>query len=162
MSAPAEELESIRMVREIAAPARRVYDAWVDPEMLLRWIGPERYIATRAEVDPRVGGQADIRGIKSDGAEAGSFHWEFVEIDPPRRLVFSFAFGGPGEEIEEHRSRMTLEFREQGPEATELILVHDRLGAAPPGGHQGVNTGWTQATGKLARYLETGISENAS
>ena len=158
---PAGQDEAVRIVRNIAVPAEKVYDAFTDPEQLLRWMGPDGYRATRAEVDLRVGGSCDI-WVETDGAAAGSFHWEFVEIDPPKRLVFSFAFGGPGEEIDDHRSRMTLDFKEEGPEATELTLVHDRLGAAPPGGHQGVNTGWTQATGKLVRYLETGISENAA
>lgn len=137
----------------IAVPIEKVYDAFVNPDQLMRWMGPENWKATRAEVDARIGGSADIWVERSSG-EGGSFHWEFVEIDPLKRLVFSFAFGGPGKEIDEHRSRMTLEFREQGPDSTELTLIHDRLGAAPPGGHAGVNTGWTQALGKLAKFLE--------
>lgn len=161
MSPAADQGEAVRIVRNIAVPAAKVYEAFVDPGQLLRWMGPEGYRATRAEVEARIGGSCDI-WVERDGTEAGSFHWEFVEMDPPRKLVFSFAFGGPGHELDEHRSRMTLEFREEGPESTELTLVHDRLGDAAPGGHEGVNTGWTQATDKLVRYLETGRSENAS
>ncbi len=161
MSPVTGEEEAVRIVREIAVPSQRVYEAFTDPEQLLRWMGPEGFTATRAEVDLRIGGSCDI-WVSRDGEPAGSFHWEFAEIDPPNRLVFSFAFGGPGEEIEEHRSRMTLEFRENGAGSTELTLVHDRLGAAPPGGRQGVTTGWTQATDKLTRYLETGKSAQPS
>lgn len=150
---PTEEPEAVRIVRKIAVPVERVYDAFVNPEQLVRWMGPEGFHATRAEVDPQIGGAADI-WIAKEGSDAGTFRWEFVEMDPPKRLVFSFAFGGPGGELETHRSRMTLEFRERGPEETELTLTHDRLGAAPPGGPQGVKTGWTQAVGKLAAYLE--------
>ncbi|HTU13557.1 MAG TPA: SRPBCC domain-containing protein [Solirubrobacterales bacterium] len=159
MSPSTDESEAVRIVRSIAVPAEKVYDAFVNPEQLLRWIGPEGYSATEVEMDPTVGGSADISIIRGD-EDAGSFHWEFIEMDPPRRLVFSFAFGGPGGELEAHRSRMTLEFREQGPEATELTLVHDRLGAAPPGGHVGVTTGWTQALVKLVQYLEEGEAGN--
>ena len=161
MSQTTDQDEAVRIVREIGAPVEKVYAAFVEPEQLLRWMGPEGYVATRAEVDPRIGGSCRI-WVAKDGEDAGSFHWEFVEMDPPRRLVFSFAFGGLGDEVDDHRSRMTLEFRETGPGATELTLVHDRLGAAPPGGHQGVHTGWTQATDKLVRYLETGTSEVVS
>jgi len=154
MSPSTEEDEAVRIVRNIAVPVQRVYDAFTDPEMLVRWMGPEGYRATRAEVDARIGGSCRI-WVSLDGEDAGSFLWEFVEMTPPERLVFSFAFGGPGEVLEEHRSRMTLEFREEGVDETELTLTHDRLGAAPPGGHAGVYTGWTQALGKLVVYLES-------
>jgi len=153
MTPSTDESEAVRIVRNIAVPVENVYGAFINPEQLLRWMGPDGFHATRAEVDPRIGGSCDI-WVAQDGGDAGSFHWEFVEMDPPNRLVFSFAFGGPGEELETHRSRMTLEFKERGPEETELTLVHDRLGSAPPGGPQGVNTGWTQALGKLVIYLE--------
>ena len=161
MSPLTEEEEAVRIVRNIEAPVGKVYGAFTDPDQLLRWMGPEGWKATRAEVDLRIGGSCDI-WVAKDGSDAGSFHWEFVEIDPAKRLVFSFAFGGPGEEIEDHRSRMSLEFKETGPGTTELTLVHDRLGAAPPGGHQGVNTGWTQATDKLVAYLESDSAEVVS
>ena len=156
MSAPAEELESIRMVREIAAPARRVYDAWVDPDMLLRWIGPERYIATRAEVDPRVGGQADIRGIREDGT-AGIFNWDFVEMVPGERLVLSFAFADRLEEPDAHRSLLTLEFSEVGPARTELTLIHEGLKPRSPQDAAGVTRGWGQVIGRLVTYLESDV-----
>lgn len=160
MSPSTEENEAVRIVRNIQAPVGRVYDAFTVPDQLLRWMGPEGWRATRAEVDLRIGGSCDIWVAKEDG-EAGSFHWEFVEIDPKRRLVFSFAFGGPGEEVDGHRSRMSLEFKETGPGTTELTLVHDRLGAASPD-RRDVHTGWTQATTKLVAYLEAGDAGAAS
>jgi len=153
--------EAMRITREIAAPADRVYEAWVDPEMLIRWIGPERYIATRADVDPRVGGGADIRGIKEDGT-AGIFNWDFVEMVPNERLVLSFAFADREEEPDAHRSLLTLEFREQAPDRTELTLVHERLEAGSPQDAAGVTTGWGQVLGRLVTYLESGTGRGDS
>ncbi|MBK5232636.1 MAG: SRPBCC domain-containing protein [Thermoleophilia bacterium] len=48
--------------------------------------------------------------------------------------------------------RLTLEFREDGSDSTELILVHDHLGAAHP--VTNVNRGWTAVTDRLVKYLE--------
>ena len=154
MSAPAEELESVRIVREIAAPARRVYDAWIDPEMLIRWIGPERYVASRVEVDPQVGGRAGIWGERDDGS-VGIFNWEFVEMVPGERLVLDFAFADREEEPDAHRSLLTLELREQGPDRTELTLVHERLKPRSPQDAAGVTTGWGQVLGRLVAYVES-------
>lgn len=153
MSAPAEELESVRIVREIAAPVRRVYDAWIDPEMLIRWIGPERYVATRVEVEPRVGGSAGIWGEKVDGT-AGIFNWDFVEMVPDERLVLDFAFADREEDPGAHRSRLTLELRELGPELTELTLFHEGLKPRSPQDAAGVTRGWGQVLGRLVGYLE--------
>src|SRR5690606_34157688 len=46
---------AVRLERLIPAPPREVYDAWLDPALLLRWMAPG-FDVTRAEVDARVGG----------------------------------------------------------------------------------------------------------
>lgn len=153
MSRAAEPAENtVRLVREMPASPAEVYDAFIDPEKLVRWIGPGGPRETRVEADQTVGGSTDIFITKVEG-EKRHFHWEVAELDPPRRLVFDFAFGGPiGSELTSYRSRLTVEFRESGPDTTELTLVHDRL---PPETVSGVNTGWATITGRLAEFLKT-------
>lgn len=46
--------------REIAAPAERLFDAWLDTESLGTWMRPSVISETRAENDPRVGGEFRI------------------------------------------------------------------------------------------------------
>lgn len=152
------ETDAVRIVREIAVPATKVYDAFVDPEQLIRWIGPLGPEGTKLELDSKVGGRADI-WMERDGGESGSFHWEFVEMDPPKRLVMSWTFE-PGEGPEDgSRSRLTIDLREKGPELTELTLVHDRLGEISPEMRASVNEGWIRITGRLASYLESRETE---
>ncbi|MBK5232635.1 MAG: SRPBCC domain-containing protein [Thermoleophilia bacterium] len=147
------DTDAVRIVREMAAPAKDVYDAFLNPDQLMRWMGPKRFKATDVEIVPEVGGSARIT-VEAENGDRGSFDWKFVELVPDEKIVISFAFGGPNGETDTHRSRFTVSLVENAPDRTELTLVHDRLGQAPPGGHAGVNQGWTEATAKLAQMFE--------
>ncbi|MGK2956140.1 MAG: SRPBCC family protein [Solirubrobacterales bacterium] len=149
MNEAAEDTEGVRVVREMAAPAAAVYDAFLNPDQLLRWMGPRRFRATDVAVVPEVGGSAQIT-VEADNGDRGTFDWQFVELVPDEKIVISFAF----DPSEAHRSRFTVSLVENAPNRTELTLVHDRLGQAPPGGHTGVNEGWNQAMDKLLEMFE--------
>ena len=71
---PALELEV-----DIDATPEVVFSFLVDPERIVRWMG------SAATLDPRPGGAYRIRINELAAAEG-----EFVEVDPPRRVVFSF------------------------------------------------------------------------
>jgi uncharacterized protein YndB with AHSA1/START domain len=64
----------------IQARPETVFEFFVDPEKMTRWKG------TEAELDPRPGGRYRVGGIAGGATVVG----EFVEIDPPRRLVFTW------------------------------------------------------------------------
>lgn len=151
MNETSETTDVVRLVRTFEVPAQKVYDAFTDPEQLVRWIGPGGPEATRVEVDPIAGGTTDIWIAKEEG-EKRHFHWEIAEASPPNRLVLDFAFGGPiGSELTDDRSRLTVEIRDDGAGKSELTLTHDRL---PADAVKGVTTGWATITGRLADYLE--------
>ena len=154
MSTSADQYEAVRIVREIEAPAEQVYDAWVNPEQLIRWIGPEKFEVTRAEVDPQVGGAAQIWG-NQESAETGIFNWDFIEMVPPERLVLSFAFANREQDPDAHRSLLTLEIREQSPGVTALVLVHERLNPDAHDNAANVTTGWGKVLGRLVTHLES-------
>jgi len=71
------------VVREVAISARpeTVWEFLVDPRKAVRWMG------VSASLDPRPGGQYRVEVIPGEVA-AG----EFVEIDPPRRLVHTWGW----------------------------------------------------------------------
>ncbi|HXJ67098.1 MAG TPA: SRPBCC domain-containing protein, partial [Actinomycetota bacterium] len=74
------------LVREIriAAPPETVFPFFTDPRQYVRWKGRS------AELEPEPGGvyRVDIDGNVVAG--------EFVEVDPPRRVVFTWGWeGGP-------------------------------------------------------------------
>lgn len=80
------------VTKRFNVPAERVFDAWLDPAMLGRWMfGPnvreERIV--RLGTEPRVGGKfsfvVDRAGVEIDHVG------EYLEIDRPRLLVFTWA-----------------------------------------------------------------------
>lgn len=80
------------VVRHFTASAERVFDAWLDPVLLGRWMfGPavrdERIV--KLSLDPRVGGRfsfvVDRQGTAIDHVG------QYLEIDRPRLLVFTWA-----------------------------------------------------------------------
>ncbi len=56
MSTMTDKQAAVRLQRTIPAPPDRVYRAWLDPELLRRWMAPSGADVTNAEVDERVGG----------------------------------------------------------------------------------------------------------
>lgn len=109
----------LRVARRFRAPAERVFDAWLDAEWARRWLfaTPAGEIV-RAELDPRVGGRYLFvdRRYGEDVEHAG----EYLEIDRPRRLVFTF--GLPRESPDFDRVTVEIVPVEDG---CELTLTHD-------------------------------------
>ena len=83
-------LETLRITRRFNAAPERVFDAWLDPMRARRWLftspTSERNIT---ELDVRVGGKWSITD-RRDGVDYTALG-EYLEIDRPRRLVFSFS-----------------------------------------------------------------------
>ena len=118
---PVESPITVRVQRAYTHSPERVFDAWLDPALLGRWMfGPairdEEIV--RLTVDPRVGGKFSFV-VRRQGAEIDHVG-EYLEIDRPTRLVFTW---GTADNLPE-TSRVTIEIapRDGG---CELTLTHD-------------------------------------
>lgn len=88
MSTPA----TASISKRFAVPAGRVFDAWLDPALLGRWMfGPdvrdEKIV--RLATDPRVGGRFSF--VVNRGGVEVDHVGEYLVIDRPHRLVFTWA-----------------------------------------------------------------------
>jgi uncharacterized protein YndB with AHSA1/START domain len=153
MNAAQTDQPAVRLTRTIAAPPERVFRAWLDPDVLRRWLAARSMSVTRAEVDERPGGRLSIWQADATGEAAGGFESEIVELVPHERLVFSWRFVGPQRETDPGLdSRLTVTVRPVDG-GTELTLVHERLAAlraAMPHVADRVEMGWAMALDKLA------------
>lgn len=81
---------TVRVNRRFEASAERVFDAWLDPATLGRWLyATQGGQMLRVDVDPRVGGAYAIVERRPDGDAA--HYGRYLEIDRPRRLVLTLA-----------------------------------------------------------------------
>jgi uncharacterized protein YndB with AHSA1/START domain len=105
---------------------RRVYDAWLDPVLVRRWMtrnleaSPVASEVTGVDIDPRKGGKFCFSGLQ-DGKPSDSWGY-YRELDPGRRLVFTW-FIEPDEEREDN-STVTLELEPDGSD-TRATLAHE-------------------------------------
>jgi uncharacterized protein YndB with AHSA1/START domain len=149
-------IPTVRIRRTIAAPPHQVYRAWLDPDLLTRWMAPGPFEATRIEVDERVGGHFRVWHGTSEG-DAGGFEAEIVELVPDRRIAFRWGFVGPERMAGPcFDSQLVVELAEGPGHTTELTLVHDRLddlAAARPEAAGQVGVGWGMVLDKLASLV---------
>lgn len=121
--------------RDVRARPETVFAYFTDPERYTRWMG------TEAQLDARPGGVYRVR-VPGGGWAAG----QFVDVDPPHRLVFTWGWESlaevpPGSS----RVEITLEESEAG---TLLTLVHSGLPDSPAAElHE---QGWTRYLDRLA------------
>jgi uncharacterized protein YndB with AHSA1/START domain len=72
--------------RVFNAPRELLFRAWMDPDHLRRWWGPQGFSNTFHEFDPRPGGHWRFVMHGPDGTDYQN-HSVFVEIVPPERIV---------------------------------------------------------------------------
>lgn len=125
------------VVREIQIAARpeTVFAFLIDPEKLARWKG------RTAQVDPRPGG---IFRVDIDGKNIAS--GAYLEIEPSRRVVFTFGWEGPGSPLPPGSSTVEVTLVPDG-EGTLLRLRHFGLAEALRARHA---EGWEHYLPRLA------------
>ena len=127
--------EVLEVSVHIAALPETVFAYFTDPARYVLWMG------TQAELEPRPGGV--YRVIMRDGVEASG---EFLEVDPPRRLVFSWGWNhdhavSPGST----RVEVTLAEEDGG---TRVVLRHAGLPDSDQRSHH--RGGWEMYLTRLA------------
>jgi uncharacterized protein YndB with AHSA1/START domain len=105
------------VTRTVNGPARLVFDAWTKAELLERWWTPKSFPITllSCETDPRVGGTYRL----TFGFEGSTFEFfgRYLEVDPPRRLVWTNDEGEEGGQV------TTVTFEET--DGRTRVVIHD-------------------------------------
>lgn len=136
--------------RTIRASPERLFQAWTEPEHLVRWWGPAGIQCVGAEVDLRVGGRYRIGNRLPDGRTlwiAG----EFELIERPNRLRYTWRLEG-ADQTPEH---VTVRFQPVG-EDTDVVVTHERI--ATPAIRDEHERGWTGCLEGLERYVAGAVA----
>jgi uncharacterized protein YndB with AHSA1/START domain len=131
--------------RVIPAPPRTVFEAWLDPEALRRFMCPAPGTSvTRAECDPRVGGKFLV--VMNVGGQDLPHRGEYLEIERYTRIVFTWLSAHAGE-----GSRVTLHFAESPGGQTKLTLEH--VGLADAEIRTRHHSGWSSILAELSAVV---------
>ena len=80
---------TLTVSRLIKADAKRIYDAWLDPAMLSRFMRPDADVTIpKATNDPRVGGRFDI--LMQAGEKQIPHAGTYLDLTPHSRIVFTW------------------------------------------------------------------------
>lgn len=112
------DLPTIRIVRDFEAPADRVYRAFTDPDLVVRWLGPRDIDMQIASWDARTGGSYRY-SARSAGTEVASFYGSFHELRPAQRLVQTFTYVGEPDAV----SLETTTFSDLGAGRTRVTTL---------------------------------------
>jgi len=147
----------------IAAPPERVFQAISDPEQLSRWWGQNGlYRITDRAADLRPGGKWWCAGVGADGTKF-SVEGEYLEIDPPRRLVHTWiaSYQGPLKTVVywDLEPQAVHGLHPSGPKkagtGTVVKLRHEGFVGAPQAAISH-GEGWKRVFGWLEAYVERG------
>lgn len=138
------ELKSV-----LAGPRERIFRTLTEPAALARWWGPSGFTTPEIELDLTVGGGYRF-GMQPPSGDLFHLAGEFLEIDPPSRLVYTFRWEEPDPDDQETVVRLSLDAvgeatevsLSQGEFATEARLMLHR-------------SGWTDSFVKLRQVIES-------
>ena len=120
-------------------PIEAVWAALTDRATLASWLMPNDF-------EPRVGHRFTL----DDPAVDCHVTCQVLELDPPRRMVWSWHAGAEGETV----TRVTFELAAApgGAGGTRLVMRHE--GDTTPAQRDSVGAGWAQKLPALRRWLE--------
>ena len=145
---------SLKHVRRIRATVEDVFNAFVDPEEIVHWWGPDEGPTLSAETDLRVGGKFRVVFRTMDG-ERHESQGEYLEIDRPRRLVMAWWWATSPD----LRTRVTVSI-DPIDDGAQLTVVHE--GFVDVSTRDSHEVGWAGTLDKLAAHLERARDEEAS
>lgn len=142
---------AVRVSRTFKASRQRVFRAWTDPELLMRWfIEPDGEMQVR-ELDLRTGGRYRLEG--RDRGRPWRIEGRYLEVTPPSKLVYTWSWDND-ENLGDPVGRdtlVTVEFRERGAE-TELVVTHERLATERARAEH--DAGWIGCLDRLGSLVE--------
>ena len=156
MIRPGPPVAAVRVERTMSASPDDVFRAFLEPDLIRQWIAPEDLHVDRVAVEATVGGRIEVWHSRN-GASTGRFEGRFLRIDPPRELVYRWAFVGTEPEQGEYFDTLvTVRLRSAPGGRTHITVVHEQLEELERGAphvHALLLPGWAECLDKLERTL---------
>ncbi len=142
---------TVHFHRVLRAPAERVFQAFVDPDAMAKWLPPHGFTGRVHSMDARVGGGYRMSFTQLGNGQTHSFGGTFLEFEPGVRLRHTDRFDDPnlpGEMV------TTVSFRTVSV-GTELSI--EQSGIPDPIPPEACCLGWQESLQLLALLVEPEI-----
>jgi uncharacterized protein YndB with AHSA1/START domain len=141
--------DELLIERVFDVPRALVWRIWAQREHMIRWLGPTAFTCTHLEMDFRPGGKWRACIVSDEYGE----NWmggEYREIEPERRIVYSFAWDADsGEPVE---TLIAVEFEDRGEGGTRQRFHQTPfLSVESRDSHIG---GWSECFDRETAYVE--------
>jgi uncharacterized protein YndB with AHSA1/START domain len=140
----------LHMQRVLRAPRPVVFRALTEPQELAKWWGPHGFTIPDVESDLRPGGGYRIAMQPPEG-DRFYLVGEFLVVDPPERLSYTFRWEDP--DPEDRETVVTLSLRDIGGTSAELVFTQGDFATER---RQALHEeGWTQSLNKLEELMSS-------
>ena len=151
MATPQAVQEELKVSRTIRASRQRVYRAWTEPELMMRWFVEADDEMRVCRIDLRKGGRYEFQGTSK--GRPWTVRGEYLEVKPPERLVYTWTWNidpAKGEPTGDD-TLVTIDFIDRGKE-TDVVVTHERFASAQARDMHA--NGWKGCLDRLSKLAE--------
>jgi uncharacterized protein YndB with AHSA1/START domain len=148
-----DSTNTIRLHRVLRAPAERVYQAFLDPDAMAKWLPPHGFTGKVHEMDARVGGGHRMSFTNLKTGKKHSFGGTYVELTPHERIRYTDKFDDPNLPGE---MQITVTLRSVIC-GTELEIVQEGVPAVIP--PEMCYLGWQESLTLLKLLVEADVPD---
>lgn len=138
--------------RVIKAPRHVVWGAWMNPETLPQWWGPDGFSCRTARIDLRTGGEWVFDMIAADGTVYPNHH-RYIEVRPEDRIRYALLWGENGPK---HADAWAALEEVNGATKVTLGMIFNTAAEFRDAKGFGAEALGLQTLGKLGRFVGVG------
>lgn len=146
----------LSFTRIINATPDKLFRAWTDPAIIVKWFTPEPWKTVRADIDLRPGGSSCIVMRSPEGQEFPN-NGVYLEVVKNKKLVFTDAFVRAWEPSNKPFMVGTITLEDLGGDKTRYTARVQHWTIADRKAHEdmGFHPGWGKATDQLEALVAT-------
>jgi uncharacterized protein YndB with AHSA1/START domain len=126
----------------VKAPADAVWQAWINPDDIMKWnAASDDWHTTAAEIDLRVGGRFSYRMEAKDGSMGFDFEGTYDQVIEKELISYKMTDG----------RKVDIEFTQNGNE----VSVSETFDAEGTNSDEQQREGWQAILGNFKKYVES-------
>lgn len=137
--------DTLVIKRTISAAVERVWDAWTNPDKLVKWFAPQGFDVGECRADAEVGGSYRIE-MNDPDCDSHVVEGQYLEVVTNQRIQSTWRWEGSDTE-----TLLTVEFAPGDGGGTELTLTHERFRDVEMRDKH--NEGWTGVLNRLEDFV---------